>query len=62
MSDKLKITQTGSWIGRPQKQRVIMKTLGLGKMHKTVVLPDNPCVRGMVKKVIHMVQVEEVSG
>jgi len=61
MSDKLKITQTGSGIGRPEKQRVILRTLGLTKMHKTVVLPDNPCVRGMVKKVIHLVRVEEVS-
>ncbi len=61
MSGKLKITQTGSGIGRPQKQRVVLKSLGLNKMHKTVVLPDNPCVRGMVKKVIHLVRVEEVS-
>ncbi len=61
MSGKLKITQTGSGIGRPQNQRVVLKSLGLNKMHKTVVLPDNPCVRGMVKKVIHLVRVEEVS-
>jgi len=61
MSGKLKITQTGSGIGRPSKQKVILKTLGLGKMHRTVELPDNPSVRGMVKKVMHLVKVEEVS-
>lgn len=61
MSGKLRIKQTGSGIGRPHQQRVILRTLGLGRMHKTVELPDNPCVRGMVKKVIHLVQVEEES-
>jgi large subunit ribosomal protein L30 len=61
MGDKLRITQTGSGIGRPEKFRVILRTLGLGKMHRTVELPDNPCVRGMVKKVIHLVKVEEVA-
>ncbi len=58
---KLKVTQTGSTIGRPQNQRVIIRTLGLGKLNRTVELPDNPCVRGMVKKVLHLVRVEEVS-
>lgn len=61
MSGKLRVTQTGSTIGRPKKQSVIIRTLGLGKMHRTVELPDNPCVRGMVKKVIHLLKVEEVS-
>ena len=61
MSGKLRVTQVGSTIGRPEKQRVIIRTLGLGKMHRTVELPDNPCVRGMVKKVIHLLKVEEVS-
>jgi large subunit ribosomal protein L30 len=61
MSGRLRITQIGSGIGRPQKQRVILKTLGLGKMHRTVEMPDNPCVRGMVKKIIHLLKVEEVS-
>jgi large subunit ribosomal protein L30 len=61
MSGKLRVTQTGSLIGRPENQRVIVRTLGLGKRHKTVELPDNPAVRGMIKKVIHLLQVEEVS-
>jgi large subunit ribosomal protein L30 len=60
MNGKLRITQTGSGLGRPPKQRVILRTLGLGKMHRTVELPNNPAVRGMVKKVIHLVKVEEV--
>ncbi|NLH48627.1 MAG: 50S ribosomal protein L30 [Myxococcales bacterium] len=62
MSGKLRITQTGSGIACPPKQRVILRTLGLGKMHRTVELPDNPCVRGMVKKIIHLLKVEEVSA
>jgi len=61
MSGKLKITQVHSGISRPKKQQVILKTLGLGKLNRTVELPDNPCVRGMVKKVIHLLKVEEVS-
>jgi large subunit ribosomal protein L30 len=62
MNGKLRITQTGSGIGRPKKYSVILRTLGLGKLHRTVELPDNPCVRGMVKKVIHLVKVEEVAS
>lgn len=61
MSGKLLVTQIGSGIGRPKNQRVILRTLGLGKMHRTVEMPDNPCVRGMIKKIIHLLKVVEVS-
>ena len=54
----LKITQTGSPIRRTQDQRATLKGLGLGKMHKSVELEDSPEVRGMVRKVQHMVSVE----
>jgi len=60
-SDKIAITQVRSIIGRPENQRVIMRTLGLKKMNQTVVQPNIPSIRGMVKKVIHLVKVEEVS-
>lgn len=58
---KLKITQIKSTIGYRQKTRLIMEALGLGKMHKTVILPDNPAIRGMIDKVPHLLDVEEVS-
>ncbi len=56
---KLEITLTRSLIGRPEDQRVTVKTLGLRKMHQTVVLEDNPAIRGMVTKVAHLVTVKE---
>lgn len=57
---KLKITLTRSLIGRPEDQRVTVKTLGLGKMNSTVIQDDTPAIRGMVRKVEHLVSVEEV--
>ncbi len=55
---KLKITQTGSPIRRPKDQRATLIGLGLNKMHRTVELEDSPEVRGMIRKVQHMVSVE----
>ncbi len=57
---RLKITLVHSGIGRPEAQRKILKGLGLTRMHKTVVRQNTPTIRGMVKKVLHLVQVEEV--
>ena len=54
----LKITQTGSPIRRTPDQRKTLIGLGLNKMHRTVELTDSPEVRGMIKKVQHMVSVE----
>jgi large subunit ribosomal protein L30 len=55
----LKITKVKSVIGRPEKQRKILKGMGLTKLNKTVTLADTPQVRGMINKVIHLVSVEE---
>jgi len=55
---KVKITQTGSPIRRDPSQRKTLIGLGLNKRHKTVELEDSPEVRGMIRKVQHMVQVE----
>ena len=55
----LKITQTGSPIRRTPNQRQTLIGLGLNKMHKTVELTDTPDVRGMIRKVQHMVEVVE---
>jgi large subunit ribosomal protein L30 len=57
---KLQITLKRSLIGRPEDQRVTVRTLGLRKMHQSVVQNDNPAIRGMVNKVIHLVDVKEV--
>jgi large subunit ribosomal protein L30 len=56
---KLKITQTGSPIRRTPDQRQTLIGLGLNKRHKTVELDDTPEVRGMIRKVQHMVSVAE---
>ncbi|MBA3838008.1 MAG: 50S ribosomal protein L30 [Sphingomonas sp.] len=54
----IKITQTGSPIRRTSDQRATLIGLGLNKMHRVSVLEDTPEVRGMIRKVRHMVQVE----
>ncbi len=61
MAKQLRVTQVKSGVGRPQNQRVILRTLGLRKMHQTVEHNDTPMIRGMIKKVIHLVSVEEIS-
>jgi large subunit ribosomal protein L30 len=54
----IKVTQTGSPIRREASQRATLIGLGLNKMHKTRELVDTPEVRGMIRKVQHMVKVE----
>jgi large subunit ribosomal protein L30 len=54
----IKLTQVGSPIRRTPDQRKTLIGLGLNKMHRTVELTDTPEVRGMIKKVQHMVKVE----
>ena len=54
----IKITQTGSPIRRRPEQRKTLIGLGLNKMHRTVELADSPEIRGMIRKVQHMVTVE----
>lgn len=54
----LKVTQTGSPIRRTQDQRATLVGLGLNKMHRTSELQDTPSVRGMIRKVAHLVRVD----
>lgn len=61
MAAKLKITLVRSMICRPEKHRKVLRGMGLTKMHKTVLLEDTPCIRGMVNKVSHLVKAEEVN-
>jgi large subunit ribosomal protein L30 len=62
MAEKLKITLVKSPIAAIPKQRKTVEALGLTKMHKTVEMPDNAAVRGMIFHVSHLVKVEEVNG
>lgn len=55
----VRVTQTGSPIGRPKDQRATLIGLGLNKLHRTRELADTPAVRGMIDKVAHLVRVEE---
>ena len=55
----LRVTQIGSPIGRPKGQRATLVGLGLNKMRRTRVLEDTPAVRGMIRKVHHLVRVED---
>ena len=55
----LPVTQTGSPIGRKSDQRDTLIGLGLNKMNKTRTLEDTPSVRGMIRKVHHLIRVEE---
>ena len=61
-SKQLKVTQHRSGIGRPEKQRRILKGLGLRGPNRAVVVDNTPSFRGMIKKVIHLVTVEEING
>ena len=60
MSGKLKVTLVKSPIGAIPKQRATVKALGLKKTNKSVELPDNDAVRGMIWHVRHLVKVEEI--
>ncbi len=60
MADMLKITLVKSTIGAIPKHRKTVASLGLRKLYKTVVLPDNASTRGMIHQVQHLVKVEEV--
>ncbi|MFK7928280.1 MAG: 50S ribosomal protein L30 [Myxococcota bacterium] len=62
MSTHIKVTLRHSAIGRPAKQLEHLKGLGLRKIGNSRTLENTPSVRGMVKKVLHLVDVEEVSN
>jgi large subunit ribosomal protein L30 len=55
----IKVTQTGSPIRRTKDQRATLVGLGLNKLHRTRELTDTPEVRGMIRKVHHLVTVSE---
>lgn len=59
---QVKITLTRSLIGYPKDQRATVKALGLGKIRTSVVKEDSASIRGMLHKVAHLVEVEEVKA
>jgi len=61
MAKTIVVKQIGSPIRRPEKQRQTLIGLGLNKMHKTRTLEDTPAVRGMVRKVAHLVEVVDAA-
>ncbi len=60
MSGKLEITLKKSGIGKPEKHKKVLVGLGLTRLNKTVVRPDTPEIRGMVNKVVHLVEFKEI--
>jgi len=57
---RVKLKQSG--IGRPETQKNTLKGLGLTRFGRTVSLKDTPAIRGMIRKVIHLVEVEPIEG
>ena len=55
----IRVRLVRSMIGRPEKQRVVLRGMGLTKLQKAVQLLDTPQIRGMLNKVQHLVRVEE---
>ncbi len=60
MAAKLKVTQKRSLIGQNKSNRAVVAGLGLRRIGNSVVVENTPSMRGMIKKVIHLLDVEEV--
>ena len=58
-SSNLKVTQVKSQIGQCRRNRAVLAGLGLNRIGKSVVVENTPAFRGMIKKVIHLVRVEQ---
>ncbi len=59
MVKTLKVSLVKSMIGRPDKHRKVLRSMGLTKLNRTVEFRDSPSVRGMIRKVSHLVITEE---
>ena len=60
-TSQIVVTQVRSGIGAKPKARGALRALGLGKIGRSHALPDRPEIRGMLRKVSHLVEVQEVS-
>jgi len=61
-SSKIKVTLKRSLIRRPGKHRLTIQALGLRKVNATAIHQDNVAIRGMLKQVSHMVEIEMIEG
>ena len=59
---KLEVRQVGSEIGRPHPQRRVLKGLGLRGPGSSVTVDNTPSFRGMIRKVLHLVRVQEIKS
>ncbi len=59
MAERIKVKLVRSMIGRPEKHRKVLRGMGLTRLNKSVELKDTPELRGMIKKVSHLVSTEE---
>lgn len=57
---KVRITQIKSTIDRPENQKLTIKALGLGKLNRSVEKENNAAIAGMIRKVNHLIKVEEI--
>ncbi|CAG5070141.1 MULTISPECIES: 50S ribosomal protein L30 [Dyadobacter] len=57
---KVRITQVKSTIDRPERQKLTIKALGLGKLNRSVEKENSDAIAGMIRKVSHLVKVEEI--
>lgn len=55
----LRITQKKSAIGKPERQKRILRALGIKRLNRSVLQKDSPQIKGMIRAVSHLVQVEE---
>lgn len=62
MAGKIKVTLVKSGIGRPETQKRTLRGLGLTRLNRSVILDDTAEVRGMIRKVSHLLQVSAVEG
>ena len=62
MAGKINVTLKKSMIGKPENQRKVLRGMGLNKMNKTVQLENTPAIRGMIQKVSHLVEAEEIQS
>jgi large subunit ribosomal protein L30 len=60
MAAKINVTLKKSMIGKPEKQRRVLRGMGLNKLNQTVQLENTPAIRGMIQKVSHLVEAEEI--
>jgi large subunit ribosomal protein L30 len=59
---EIRVTLVRSPIGFPKRQKATVRALGLRRMNQTVTHVDSPAVRGMIAKVVHLVEVEEIEA